>query len=167
VTKKVEVSDITQSTWVRTITEGKCWRVLVHRQRRKGGAVLCMHRSSGGSSRVMAPHRGLWPVRSASVMRICGEDLPASFINVSSSKHSCTQEGRTICLCLGLLISFFPESESWTSLLRGPPAELYISTRVIVIDDDMREFGVIQVGGQFPAVIDQRFCRFVQPIVSV
>jgi hypothetical protein len=155
VTKKVEASDITQCTWVRTITEGKCWRVLVHRQRRKGGAALCMHKSSGGSSRVMAIHRGLWPVRSASVVKNCREDAPASFINVSSSKHSCTQEGRTICLCLGLRISFFSKStKSWTSLLRGHPAELCISTRVIIIDDDMRELRVTQVGGQFPAVVD-------------
>lgn len=36
---------------------------------------------------------------------VTDQDLPSSFISVSSSKHSSTQDGRTICFLFGLLIS--------------------------------------------------------------
>jgi len=78
--------------------------------------------------------------------------IPSSFISVSSSKHSSTQEGKTICFLFGLLIRFGRMMEIM-DLLRCPARELGIAPGIIIIHDNMGQFGIIQVRSDDPSIL--------------
>lgn len=90
---------------------------------------------------------------------------PSSFINVSSSKHSSTQEGRTICFRFGLLISHGKLMRQM-NILRCQTRKLGITPRIIIVYNDMGKFGIIQFGSDGASILAERLGRSVQSGLS-
>jgi hypothetical protein len=85
---------------------------------------------------------------------------PSSFMRVSSSRHSSTQEGSTICLCLGLkLISDHVHlgSDVGRDSLGRPATEFSVPSGIVIVNDDMGDFWIIKISRNPATMLLERF----------
>jgi hypothetical protein len=82
--------------------------------------------------------------------------LPASFNRVLSSMHASTKSERTRFLCFGLYIRVkTAKGNEYLLVLRGPLHEFATAAVIPLIQNNVRELGVVQFCYLSPVVLDQ------------